>query len=108
MNNRETESNESRLMRVLREARPEPALPPRFQESVWRRIEREDIKSESAQSRPRLDQLVSLLLSPRWAIAGVVAMLVLGGIIGVMDGSADARQAARDQYVASVAPHVIR
>jgi len=106
--NRETEAIEDRLKRVLHQARPEPALPARFQESVWRRIEQNDLESERPETLPWLERWVALLLRPRLAIGGAVAILLLGGVMGVMDGSADARHAAREQYVASVAPHAIR
>lgn len=108
MNTRETEVKEARLRRVLHQARPEPVLPPRFQESVWRQIEQRDLESERPESLRQLERLVTSLLRPRWAVALAAVLLLLGGVVGVMDGSADARQAARDQYVASVAPYVIR
>jgi hypothetical protein len=106
MKHGETEHLEPRLQAILREARPDPELPPRFHESVWRRIECEEVGSEAVRSQHWLDQWVTLIVSPRLAMAGAAVMLLLGGILGVMDGSAAARQAARDQYVASIAPHV--
>jgi len=106
--NSETEAKEDRLKYVLHQARPDPALPPRFQETVWRRIERDELEPRWPAALSRLERLVTLLLRPRLAIAGAVAMLLLGGVMGVMDGFADARHAARDQYVASVAPYAIR
>ena len=108
MNDPDNEVKEARLRDVLRQARPAPSLPPRFQESVWRGIEREDIKSEPVEGRLWLERLVTLMLQPRLAATGVVAVLVLGGIVGALDGVTAAREAARDQYVASVAPSAIR
>jgi hypothetical protein len=37
-----------------------------------------------------------------------MVLLLIGGGMGVLDGSAEARQAARDQYIASVAPYAVR
>jgi hypothetical protein len=42
------------------------------------------------------------------ALAGVLTIMLLGAVIGVLDGTAAARQVAQDRYVAVVAPHVIR
>ena len=106
--NKEIEAKEDRLSQLLQQGRPAPALPPRFQESVWRRIERGDLASGPPTSAAWLERLVTLLLRPRVALVGAIAVLVLGGVMGVMDGAADARQAARDQYVASVAPFAVR
>ena len=106
--NRDTAMKEDRLTRVLQKARPEPGLPPRFQEAVWRRIERDDPGCPRSETSHWFERLVTLLLRPRLAIGGAVAMLLLGGMLGVLDGIADAHQAARDQYVASVVPYGIR
>ena len=108
MNDHGFESNEGRLRRVVRQSRPIPALPPRFQESVWRRIERDDIETGYLRSPLRLERWVAWLLRPRLAIAAAALLVLLGGVMGVVDGTAEARQAARDQYVASVAPPAIR
>ncbi|MCU0787445.1 MAG: hypothetical protein MUC91_04535 [Verrucomicrobia bacterium] len=104
----EIEAKEDRLSRVLRQARPAPALSPRFQESVWRCIERSDLEAEHLESPVWVERLLSLLLRPRLAIAGAMVLLLIGGGMGVLDGSAEARQAARDQYIASVAPYAVR
>jgi hypothetical protein len=87
------------LGKLLRGARPAPSLPPRFQDNVWRRIER----NESPAALSWADALAALLLKPRFAIASVCALLLFGALLGSWEGSAHARQAAQDRYVASVA-----
>jgi hypothetical protein len=87
------------LGKLLREARPAPSLPPRFQDNVWRRIER----NESPATPSWADALAALMLKPRFAIASVCTLLLLGALLGSREGSAHARQAAQDRYVASVA-----
>ena len=95
-----------RLSDLLRQARPAPALPPRFEESVWRRIERQELPA--ATSAGWLDQMVAALVRPRLAVAAIAAILLFGGILGTVDGTTDAREAARERYVASVAPTSVR
>src|SRR5215471_15279402 len=66
---------DGRLTALLRATRPAPALPPRFQENVWRRIE------QGPQPLPVvnwLEWLASLVLQPRFALATVCALVVLG------------------------------
>ncbi|MCU0770730.1 MAG: hypothetical protein MUE94_03020 [Verrucomicrobia bacterium] len=103
-----TEAEAVEWRKVLREARPEPALPPRFRDSVWCRIQRDEIEPEAAPAVLWLERVVTRLLRPRMALAGVLTIMLLGAVIGVLDGTAAARQVAQDRYVAVVAPHVIR
>ncbi len=94
------------LTRLLREACSEETLPPRFTEGVWRRIRRADVETAAAPSW--LVRLVNLLLQPRWALAGLMALMVLGAILGASRGRQAADELARARYLASVAPVVAR
>jgi hypothetical protein len=97
-----TEDNQ--LQTLLRRNRPSPALPPRFQQNVWRRIE-----DAEAPARPAswLDALASLILRPRFALAAA-AVLMLGGMFaGVQEGRQAARHEAQMNYLASVAPNTL-
>jgi len=102
MNDDLNKSLDERVSRLLKQTRPEPVLPPRFEESVWRRIERQELPASSGAGW--LDQFAAILLRPRLATAAVIVLLLFGGILGAMDGAGHAREAARDRYVASVAP----
>jgi hypothetical protein len=93
---------EVQLQVLLRESRATPALPPHFQQNVWRRIE--DAES-AAQPASWLDALAALILRPRFAYAAVAALLLAGVILGVQEGRHVARHDAQMNYLASVAPH---
>lgn len=91
------------LRSLLREWRPDSALPPRFQEAVWRRLERADI----APPHPPAtwwERLVGQLLQPKWATAGLLATMLLGGLSGFTSGADQAQRAAQDRYVSTVDP----
>ena len=93
------------LRALLRAARPDPSLPPRFQEAVWRRI-------ASAASPPRgagavsawLDRAAACLWRPRLALTGLAVLLVVGTSIGVLQGTALADELAKQRYLTSVSP----
>ena len=96
---------EVQLQALLRESRATPALPPHFQQNVWRRIE--DAES-AAPSATWLDALAALILRPRFAYAAAAALLLSGVILGVQEGRHVARHDAQMNYLASVAPHSLR
>jgi hypothetical protein len=97
-----SDSEEARLSALLRESRATPALPPRFQENVWRRIEAGQT-NETAFSW--LDGFINRLMRPRFAVAALAAVIVLGSLAGVHEGKQDVRQVAQARYLASVAPN---
>jgi hypothetical protein len=96
---------DAKLGSLLRESRRSPALPPRFQENVWRRIEDAEAPAVSASW---LDALVVLLLRPRFACASAAVLLFAGVLLGAHKGSQVARHAAQTRYLASVAPDSLR
>lgn len=99
MNSPNQNSNDRELQVLLREARPEPGLPPRFQGNVWRRIEQAEARSWPASW---MDALAGWLLKPRFAMATVAVVLLAGTLLGSMNGQAHARHAAQERYVAKV------
>lgn len=89
----------------LRAARETPALPPRFEQNVWRRIR------DSQTSSPFtgwLDQFAAWLVKPRFAFTASAALLLVGFFLGATEGIHAARQEARTNYLAVVAPHSLR
>jgi hypothetical protein len=98
-------TNDPKLSALLRESRLSPALPPRFQQNVWRRIETAEapVKSESW-----LDALAALILRPKFAFVTVAVLLGVGIVFGTMDGSQAARHDAQARYIAAVAPNSLR
>jgi len=93
------------LGRVLRQARPETELPPRFQEGVWRRIAEAEAPTRSGVSW--LETLAALILRPRFAFATAAILVVAGGLLGARGGMEFARKDAQARYVAAVAPHTL-
>lgn len=91
-----------KLQELLRGNRPSPALPPRFQENVWRRIEDAEAPEKPA---TWMDALAALILRPRLAFAAAAILLMAGVSLGVYDGKQMARHDAQANYLASVAPH---
>jgi len=97
---------DGRLSELLREYRPAPALPPRFQEGVWRRIESTQA-GKSARAPLWLDAVVSYLLRPKFAFAGLAVLLLVGTISGIRQGIQLARQESQAHYLAVVAPNLL-
>jgi len=99
---------DKKLSALLRESRATPALPLRFQENVWRRIEDAEAPVKSGEVITWLDALVALLLRPRFAYATVAALMLGGILLGAHSGAQTARHDAEARYVASVAPNSLR
>ena len=93
------------LNALLREARVSPALPPRFQQNVWRRIE--DAEAP-AKANSWLDALAALVLRPKFAMVAAAVVLLAGIFAGTVEGRQVALHNAQMNYLASVVPHVAR
>ncbi len=104
------EASDARLGALLREASRNagPALPPRFQEGVWRRIEEAAAPVKVAGGITWLDALVTLVLRPRFAMATATVLIVAGALLGVREGNQMAKQDAQARYLAVVAPNSLR
>ena len=105
MNKEKINSEDARLSALLRESRVTPALPPRFQEGVWRRIEEADAPVKTTGGIAWLDALAALVLRPRLALATVAVLMITGTLFGARDGSQAAHQNAQARYLAAVAPN---
>ena len=101
-------ASDARLGALLRESRTSPALPPRFQEGVWRRIEEAVAAVKTIDDITWLDALAALVLRPRLALATAAVLMVAGALFGVRDGSQSAHQDAQARYLAAVAPQSLR
>ena len=98
-------SDDAKLGALLRESRVSPALPPRFQQNVWRRIEDGEAP---AKSESWLDALAALILRPRFAIAAAAVLLLAGVSAGMREGRQMVRHDAQMNYLTAVAPHAVR
>ena len=104
MKNQVQPPDDGRLQALLRESRPAPPLPPRFQESVWRRIERAQAPAETVSLAEWLDRAVAWVFRPRLALAAAAAMLLVGIAIGITQAGSLANERAKRQYIAAVSP----
>jgi hypothetical protein len=102
------EASDARLGALLRASRVSPALPPRFQEGVWRRIEEAAAPVKVTGGITWLDALVTLVLRPRFALATATVLIVAGALLGVREGNQMAKQDAQARYIAAVAPNSLR
>ena len=100
MNTPNLNPEDGRLNSLLRESRPAPGLPPRFQENVWRRIEQ---KHADTTAPSWVESLAALILKPRFALATVCALMLVGVTLGSLNGTAHARHDAQERYLAAVA-----
>jgi hypothetical protein len=102
------QSDDARLGTLLRASRVDPALPTRFQEGVWQRIEEADASAPTPGGMAWLDALAALVLRPRFALAAAAVLIVAGAMLGVREGSQVAHQDAQARYLAAVAPRSLR
>lgn len=86
--------NETPLRELLKEWKPEAPLPPRFQEQVWRRIERAETAPVPTVTFARLfaNWLAIELSRPALATAYLGVLLMIGASLG---GSQARRETAR-------------
>lgn len=102
MNTENTDASEPGLGVLLREARPTPEVPADFAHAVWRRIEQAEMAERAGWGW--LDRLAETLIRPRMAMAGLALVIAISGAAGVVSGTAAARQAALQRYLAAVTP----
>lgn len=105
MNENRHEWDDAQLDALLREGRISPALPPRFQQNVWRRIENSEAPGKAGSW---LDAVASLILRPRLAVTLATVLVLAGATAGALQGRQAARQQSQMNYVASVAPATVR
>jgi hypothetical protein len=98
--------SEETLDRALREWRVESPVPPRFQESVWHRIERG--RAQSFSWRDLLVRLSSAISRPSLA-AGYLAVLLLSGLLAgyleARSATAHAQAQLSARYVQIIDPY---
>ena len=109
MSNQPQPSDGERLRSLLRESWPAQPLPPRFKESVWRRIDQADRAVIPTPSLFNwLDSWAERLLLPRFALASLALMLVAGGLTGAIRSADAAKQQAQERYLSAIAPNPLR
>jgi len=98
-------AEDNKLQELLRKNHPTPALPPQFQQNVWRRIEGAKVPANPASW---LDAIAELILRPRFAVAAAGILLLAGISAGMLEGRQLVRNDAQMNYLASVVPHALR
>ncbi|MGA2748625.1 MAG: hypothetical protein ABSG59_07600 [Verrucomicrobiota bacterium] len=105
--NPHSQSDES-LRSVLRQWRMETPLPPRFQERVWGRIERQYAAAPVSLWTLLLQWFSSSAARPAFALAYAVILLMAGatgGALRAQHQNARIEQMAQARYVQSVDPY---
>ncbi len=84
MKTNNSNENETSLRALLQESKQEASLPPRFQEQVWRRIERAETAPVPTVSLATVfaNWLTNLLPRPALATAYVAVLLIIGASVG--------------------------
>lgn len=103
MNETNLPGAKANLAALLRAARPNPELPPRFQENVWRRIER----PEPTSAVSWLATLAGWLVRPRFALAAATLLVLVAGGLGWNNGERRVQTEAQARYLAAVAPNAL-
>jgi hypothetical protein len=100
--------NDEALSKLLRTWKPEAQLPPRFQETVWQRIERADSCVKSPLWQVLADRIEAALARPALAVAYVAVLFFAGlgaGYWHAEDRTAQATSQSRSRYVQTVDPY---
>lgn len=108
MKSNQNPKNDEALSKLLREWRPEMSLPPRFQEQVWRRIERAEATVKLTFWQALARQVEAAFRRPALAVSYVTMLLFVGLTAGywqAQDKAAQAQASWRTAYVQSVDPY---
>jgi len=100
-------TNQTQLERALQDWKITTALPPRFQEQVWKRIERAEVPNISLVDAVRA-WFTMAFARPVFALAYVSVLLVAGLALGSVQGSHKAARWDRQleaRYVQSIDPY---
>ena len=110
MNAEHLTDNDPRLRALLRECKVVSKLPPRFQEQVWRRIERhEQQPSVWSSLRTSLTHWIGAALPrPALAVSYVAVLLAVGASVGWTQARQEKARVSDEmslRYVSSVDPY---
>jgi hypothetical protein len=110
MNTIQPKEDDEKLSKLLREWKVEISLPPRFQEQVWRRVERADVHSDVNLWMAFTRWVEGTFARPALAVSYVAVLLFVGlttGYLQAQDKSAQAESQWRTAYVQSVDPYQV-
>jgi hypothetical protein len=110
MKTNNSNENDASLRALLQEWKPEASLPPRFQEQVWRRIERAETAPAPAISLAAMfaNWIATVLPRPALATAYVTVLLVIGASVGWSQARQESARVAGElsaRYAQTVDPY---
>lgn len=103
-------NDDAPLDALLQEWKPQSSLPPRFQEHVWRRIERAETAPAPSVSLATVfaNWIATMLPRPAFATAYVSVLLVIGASVGWSQARQETARVASSlstRYVQAVDPY---
>ncbi|MEW6302875.1 MAG: hypothetical protein AB1705_05355 [Verrucomicrobiota bacterium] len=107
MNETPPTSGKDPLSKTLREWKIEASLPPGFQAQVWRRIEAAETTRADVSFGAWLVSLMQGLVRPKFALAYVTALLMVGLTLGYWQSerrTAEWDSAMAGRYISAVDP----
>ena len=107
MNATNLNPEDAKLRALLSESHPTPSLPPRFQENVWRRIERAEVPRTATARAGWLDAVATWILRPQLAFVVAAILVLLGVGLGWNNGQQLAQADAQNRYLEAVAPSAL-
>jgi len=102
--------NDAPLRTLLREWEPQASLPPRFQEQVWRRIERAELPPAPSVSLATVfaNWIANMLPKPALATTYMVVLLAVGAGVGWSQARQETARVTGDlsaRYAQAVDPY---
>ncbi len=110
MNTTLANEDDEKLSKLLREWKVEVSVPPRFQEQVWRRIERAEAHPKVILLHAFTHWVESTFMRPALAVSYIAVLLSVGlttGYLQAKDKSAQAEARWRTAYVQTVDPYQV-
>ncbi len=104
MNPSPPDADDANLRVLLQQAHPATALPPRFQEDVWRRLDRAQPPRAATAPRPWLEWIFPGVRHPAYAAVGAGLLMLAGTVWGTEAGTDQLRRAEQVRYLAAVSP----
>ena len=109
MKTNEPSNHDEALGKVLKEWRTDASLPPRFQEGVWRRIERAQAQAAPSMWATIPHWIVTVLPRPALAASYVAILLAIGVTVGWAQGhqqTARVKDELSQRYVRVLDPYL--
>ncbi|HEV2319891.1 MAG TPA: hypothetical protein VGV18_09085 [Verrucomicrobiae bacterium] len=109
MNSNGPFEDDKSLRKILSEWHVNAALPPRFQEQVWKRIEDAEMRAPNLWTMIWV-RTVAIFNRPAFAVAYLAMVLLIGAIAGHQQGQSKTEQVRSDmqaRYVQMVDPYKI-